>query len=186
MPNQLYDNRLDDYLGNIDHVADGIAAQISYEFIDTPSLEQIQNEIIPKFKKSLVQVGSQAADWTIVSSFKMGTEAIVGKTAAGSKLSSKERALYGASVSLTALSYALWSYAVYTGDPTYALLWWKTYAGSRWFFLLAKSKQTLDALHGFANAHNIQSLKKLLKKYDDIFASASDKELEEIDKKIHQ
>gem|GEM_PF-6157453 len=37
----------------------------------------------------------------------MGAEAIVGKTAAGSKLSSKERALYGASVSLTALSYAL-------------------------------------------------------------------------------
>jgi len=182
----LRDNRLDDYVGNFDTTADNIAEQLAYEFVDIPSLEQIQNEILPKVKKWALQIWSQAADWTIVSSFKMGAEAIVGKTAAGSKLSSKERALYGASVSLTALSYALWSYAIYTGDATYALVWWKIYAWSRWFFLLAKSKQTLNVLHDFANAHNIQSLKKLLKKYDDIFASTSDKELEDIDKKIHQ
>lgn len=186
MVDELRNEWLDDYIWGFDVVAQNIVAQISDELISVPSLEEIEHEIWPKIKKWSIHVWSQAADWTIVSSFKMGVEAIVGKTAAGSKLSSKERVLYSASVSLTALSYALWSYAIYTGDPTYALVWWKTYAWSRWFFLLAKSKQTLDALHDFANAHNIQSLKKLLKKYDDIFASTSDKELEEIDKKIHQ
>lgn len=182
----LRDGRLDDYLWNSDTVADDIAGRISYEFFDIPSLQEIQDELLPKMKKTAIQIWSQAADWTIVSSFKMGTEAIIGKTAAGNNLSWKERILYGASVSLTALSYALWWYAAYSWDPSYAIVWSKTYAGSRWFFLLAKSKQTLDALHDFANAHSIQSLKRLLKKYDDIFANTSDKELEEIDKKIHQ
>lgn len=185
MINQIRDQWLDDYIGTMDSVAEHIAAQISDDFISVPSLEEIQNEILPKIKKWAMHVWSQAADWTIVSSFKMGTEAIIGKTAAGSKLSSKERALYGASVSLTALSYALWSYAVYTGDPTYAFIGWKTYMGSRWFFLLAKSKQTLNMLHHFADTYNIKSLKKLLTKYDGIFANMSNKELEDIDKKIH-
>lgn len=184
MTDILYDDRLKYYEGNIDIVADDIAAQISYDLIDIPSLQEIQDEIRPKIKKTGMQVWSQAADWTIVSSFKMGTEAILGKTAAWVELSAQERTLYGASVSLTALSYALWSYAIYTGDATYALIWWKTYVWSRWFFLAAKSKQTLDALHIFAEKYNIQSLKKLLKKYDTIFSHTTNKQLEDIDKKI--
>lgn len=177
-------NWLDDYLSGIDAVAEDIVAQISYEFIDIPSLQEIQNEILPKIKKTAIHIWSQAADRTIISSFKMGTEALVGKTAAGSKLSAQERLLYGASVSLTALSYALWSYAFYAGDPTYAVVWWKTYIWSRWFFLAAKSKQTLAALHVFAEKYDVQSLKKLLYKYDALFTNVTDKQLEDIDKKI--
>gem|GEM_PF-4662111 len=47
----LRDNRLDDYVGNFDTTADNIAEQLAYEFVDIPSLEQIQNEILPKVKK---------------------------------------------------------------------------------------------------------------------------------------
>lgn len=51
MSNQLYNNRLDNYLGNLDNVAEDVASQISYEFFSVPSLQEIQNEIMPKIKK---------------------------------------------------------------------------------------------------------------------------------------
>ena len=184
MLEQLHDPRLDSYIGNMDTVAESIAAQISDELISVPSLEEIQNEIRPKVKKWAVHLWSQAADWTFVSSFKMWMEAAIGKTAAGVKLSAKERMMYWASVSLTALSYALGSYALYTGDTDYGIVWWKLYLWSWWFFLVAKSKQLLDGLRIVAEKKNIHSLKALLDRYDAIFAGASQKELEYIDKKI--
>lgn len=56
MTDILYDDRLKYYEGNIDIVADDIAAQISYDLIDIPSLQEIQDEIRPKIKKTGMQV----------------------------------------------------------------------------------------------------------------------------------
>lgn len=191
MVDQLRDPRLDNYVGTMDGVAASISSQITEEMISVPSQKEIWEELKPEVKKLFVKAldilkhtTSHIVDWTGAGSIKMWLEAYRGKTAVGVKLSAKERMLYWASVSLTALSWALVWYAEYTKDLDYALIASATYTWAWWFFLVAKSKQLLDGLRTVAEKKNIHSLKALLDRYDAIFAGASQKELEDIDKKI--
>jgi len=185
---KVRDPRLENYLQGMDDIQFQTAAEIATNISITDDvITSIKN--IYKHKKYSVlnkKTLSQAADFTIISSYKMWLEAMKWSTLAGERLTTKERVLYISSVSLTALSYALFSYSAYTQDIDYATLWSVSYSWSWVAFSAVKAKQMIWYIREYADKKNNKKLQNIVAYFDTVFKNVSDHDMESIQKKIKE
>lgn len=66
--------------------------------------------------KSIQNIASNILNFTVIANFKMGAEAVIGKTSTGEELSPKDRIIYGLIVATSLVGYSLLTHGATTGN----------------------------------------------------------------------